>query len=280
MTRKILQLLAPIALVAFGTGCDDIEPYLPKVRFDHFDVSQISFDDADVDFVFAVDNPDPVSIDLSSFSYAFDLEDVNLLDGDDPDGMTLEAVGSSDLALPVHLTWQSVWETVQATRGLDNVGFGLKGDFGFDTPIGEAVLPYDAGGDFPAVRTPKFSFKKVHVRGIDVFSQTADIDVDLGVTNEHASSLIFDNFDYDLSLGGTHVANGNVDELGEAMGATESTLTLPVKVNLLHAGSAVWDALSGQGDLNIGLGATSDVDTPFGLLPLSLDESGRVSVGQ
>lgn len=274
-----LILVVP-ALLAFGTGCDDIQPYLPTVNFNRFDVKDISFTDADVDFVFSVDNPDPIAITLSSFSYAFGLESIDLLDGNDPDGMTLDAVGSSDLALPVHLVWQDVWDAVQATKGKDTVGFGLNGDFGFNTPIGEALVPYDQSGDFPAVRTPKFSFKRVKVNGLNLLTQTADLSVDLGVTNDHASSLFFDNFGYDLSLGGTHCATGRIDQLGEALGASESTLTLPVQVNLLHVGSAVLDALNGRGNLNIGLAADTDVETPFGVLPLTIDQSGNVQVVQ
>lgn len=276
---KAIHFVVP-ALLALGTGCDDIQPYLPTVTFDRFDVQNINFTEADVDFVFAVNNPDPVAITLSSFSYAFGLESVNLLSGDDPDGMTLEAVGSSDLALPVHLTWQDVWDTVQATKGKDNVGFGLNGDFGFNTPIGEALIPYDQSGEFPAVRTPKFSLKRVKVTHLNLLSGTADLGVDLGVTNDHASSLFFENFGYDLSLGGTHVANGRINSLGEALGATETTLTLPAHVNLVHVGSAVLDALSGRGNLNVGLAADTDVDTPFGVLPLTIDETGDVQVVQ
>lgn len=277
MTTK-LRLMFLAGSVAYLTGCDELEPYLPTVSFNRFDVQDINFQDADIDFVFDVNNPNPVEISLSSFSYAFGLMDVDLLDGDDDDGMTLEAIGASELALPVHLTWQDAWDTVHATRGVDEIDFGLRGDFGFDTPVGEALLPYDQSGDFPAPRTPKFSFKNVKVKRLDLFTQTADIEVDLGVDNEHGSSLFFENFDYDLSLGGTHVARGLIPNLGEADGDAETSLKIPASINLLNVGSAAYSALTGNGNLNVGLDATTDVDTPFGLLPLALDESGDVQV--
>lgn len=279
MNSKLRLLLLPAA-VLYLTGCDELDPYLPTVSFNRFDVQEIDFQDADIDFVFDVNNPNPVEISLSSFSYAFGLQDVDLLDGNDDDGMTLEAIGASELALPVHLTWQDAWDAVQATRGEDLIGFGLKGDFGFDTPVGEALLPYDQSGDFPAPRTPKFSFKNVKVKRLDLLTQTADIEVDLGVDNEHGSSLFFENFDYDLSLGGTHVARGLIPNLGEAGGDAETSMKIPASINLLSAGSAVVNALTGNGNLRVGLDATTDVDTPFGLLPLALDESGDVQVVQ
>lgn len=272
------KLLLPALLVLMNTGCAELEPYLPTVNFKTLDPQDISFEGADIDFVFNVRNPNPINIGLSSFSYDLDLADTPLFAGDNEDGFELEAVGDSELRLPVSLTWQGVYDTITATRGIDTVPFGLKGDFGFDTPIGEALLPYDEGGDFPAVRTPKFRFQKVRVRNVDLFTQTAKIDVDLGVTNEHASSLIFENFDYNVKLGGTSVATGKIAELGEVLGAEEGTLTLPINVNLLSVGTEVYQAITGNGTMNMKLNASSDVDTPFGLLPLSVDETGNVTV--
>jgi LEA14-like dessication related protein len=272
---KVHHLLPMLAILG---GCEELDPYLPKVRFKELQVQDIDFQKADVDFVFSVDNPDPVDISLSSFSYNLGLEDVNFLSGDDADGMTLAAVGSSDLALPVSLTWEDAWNTVQATKGEDYVDFGLDGDFGFETPIGEALIPYDAGGNFPAVRTPKFGFKKLRVTHFDPFSLSADVAVDLNVENEHASSLFFENFDYDLSLGDNHVGHGLIPDLGAVDGATTGVLTLPLTIDLFSAGDQVIQAISGNGNLNIGLDATTDVDTPFGLLPLSIDEKGNIDV--
>ena len=50
MNSKLrLPLLA--ASVLYLTGCDELEPYLPTVSFNRFDVKDIDFKDADIDFV-------------------------------------------------------------------------------------------------------------------------------------------------------------------------------------------------------------------------------------
>jgi hypothetical protein len=74
------------------------------------------------------------------------------------------------------------------------------------------------------------------------------------------------------------VASGRIRELGGVEGATDGTLTLPVTVDLLRVGAEVVDALTGRDPLDVGLAATMDVDTPFGVVPLTIDETGRVSV--
>ena len=273
---KLQHVLLPLLVLA--TGCEELEPYTPKVNFQSLDVEEITFDDVDVDFVFSVDNPNPIDIGLSSFSYNLGFEEVDLLSGSNEDGFALEAVGSSELRLPVSMLWTDAWDTVQATRGLDTIGFGLDGHFGFDTPLGEARIPYDEGGEFPALRTPTFTLQRLKVTDLDLWSQTASLDIELGVDNDHGSTLFFDAFDYQLSLGNDQVASGLVSELGGVDGATEGALTLPVDIDLLNVGTATYSALTGRGDLNVGLDATMDVDTPFGILPLAMDESGNLSV--
>lgn len=273
-----MKLAALTVLAVSLPTCQDLEQFVPTVQFERMDVAAIDFEHVEADFVFAIDNPNPVSVGLSSFSYELGLEGVDLLSGDDADGFRIEAVGASELVLPVSLGWQQAWDTVRATRGEDFVDFGLAGHLGFDTPLGEARVRYDEGGAFPGLRTPRFRFQKVRVRRLDVLSQEAELAIDLGVDNPHGSTLFFDAFDYDLDLGGRAVARGRVSQLGDVEGATEGTLTLPVTVDLLRVGAEVVDAIAGRDPLQIGLAATMDVDTPWGVLPLSIDETGQVSV--
>lgn len=277
--RIFRSSLVVVTTLSLSTGCEDIEPYLPTVSFERLRVDTIDFEHAQVAFEFAVDNPNPVDISLSSFQYALALEQVELLSGDDADGFAIEASGASALALPVDLRWEDAWNTVQATLGEDFVSFGLDGDFGFDTPIGEVLVPYDEGGAFPALRTPKFGFRRLRVERLDLASLTADLAVDLAVTNEHASSLAFEDFDYALSLGGNLVAKGLIPTLGVVGGADEDgELSLPVTVDLVGAGASVIEALSSRGRIATTLVADTTVQTPFGPAPLHLSSTGDVDV--
>lgn len=259
--------------VLFGaSGCDEVSEFLPKVSFDGLEVRSIDWEQADVDFVFSVANPNPVTIGLSSFNYDLDLETISFLSGDNPDGFQLEAEGKAPLVLPLDLRYDEIWNTIQATRGEDVVDFGLSGRLGFDTPVGEAKIPYNESGGFPALRTPKFSFKAIRVTNFRGFGDV-DLAVDLGVDNEHQSSLFFDNFDYGLKLNGQSVANGIVNTF-DVEGATEGTLSLPIRVSLLSVGTELADILVNGGKVDLGLSAAVDVDTPFGVVPLVVDEKG------
>lgn len=269
MNRALL-----IALACLGTGCEALTEFTPKVHFDRLNVDAIDFQHADVDFVFRVDNPNPIGVGLADYSYDLSLEEVPFLEGTNDAGFDLEANGSSELALPLDLAWTQIFETIDATRGEDLVDFRLGGAMGFDTPAGKVDIPFDEEGDFPALRTPTFRFQALRVPKVGL--TTADIEVDLGVDNPHGATLFFDRFDYGLSLGGVEVADGLVSTFA-VDGATEGTLTLPVSVNLLSVGEVVLDAIAGE-RIDLGLDASMEVDTPFGIVPLAIDETGKLRV--
>jgi LEA14-like dessication related protein len=258
-------------------GCvgADLSGFVPTVTFSRFDVNAVDFEHIDVDFVFAVDNPNPVGIPLNRFDYALELAGVEIITGNDPNGLQLVADGASDIALPVSLTFASIFELVEATRGIDTLPFALRGGFGWDTDIGPVDVAYDEGGEFPALRTPKIELGQLRLA--EVTAAGAALNLDLAVDNDHGSALGFDNLDFDLSVGGVRVGGGAVAELGEVPGAETRTLSVPIALDYADALSAIAAATSGD-PVRVDFGADVDVDTPFGLVPLQIDERGNVEV--
>ena len=271
MTTRPLLFFVPLVLSA----CSD-SGYLPTVSFERLDLQAISWEDVDADFVFSVKNPNPLTIDLARFDYDLAFSGVHWVSGDNPDGLVLEASGSSEWALPMHIVFQELYDLVQATQGEDTIPFEIAGTFGFDTSIGAIDLPYRADGGFPALRTPDVGYQALRVTEVGV--TTADLALDLGVTNDHGSNLWFKDFDYDVDLSDFDIGSGQVADLGQALGAETTTLTLPFTVDLLESGMAVLDILTGDDQADLDLSASTDVDTPFGVVPLSIDEHGNVTI--
>lgn len=274
MTRPLA-----IASLLLLTGCfEEIEPFLPTVQFGRLDVGSLDWDHIETDFVFYVDNPNPIGIPLESFDYALSLADIELLSGADPDGLELLATDMSEVALPVSLEFLNVYEVIQTTRGLDAVPFGLNGSFGFDSPLGVVDLPYDAGGDFPALRTPGLELGRLRLQDISFTSATLQLDVE--VDNDHGSTVWLENFDYALSLEGIEVGTGLIQDFAGVDGATTYTVGLPLEIDFLDAGAALYEAFTGGDKINVKIEAATDVITPFEgyTLPLEISESGRLSL--
>lgn len=262
-------------LLLAGCAGADLSGFVPTVRFSRFDVKAVDFEQIDVDFVFAVDNPNPVGVPLNRFDYALELAGVEIIRGEDPNGLELVAEGSSDVALPVSLAFADIFDLVEATRGVDTLPFALRGGFGWDTDIGPVDVSYDEGGEFPALRTPAVQLGQLRLGNIG--TSAVDMSLDLSVDNDHGSALGFGNLDFDLSVGGVRVGQGAVSDLGEVPGADTRTLSVPISVDYADAIEAVAAAASGE-RVRVDFGADVDVDTPFGLVPLTIDEQGNVEV--
>lgn len=269
------QLLA-LCICAVGLGaCAEAEPFLPTVRFDGLRVNDLSWTDISADFEFTVENPNPVRLGVATFDYALDLADTPLISGNRDEGFQMQPQDSSPLVLPVDLVFADTWDVVQATRGADEIDFRLAGNFGFDTPIGNVEIPYDEAGAFPALRTPQVRFTQFRVASLTLTD--AVLEVDIGIDNSHGSTLFFDNFSYDLTLAGQNVAEGVVTTFDVA-GDDEGTITLPIQINLLSAGFTIVDAIVSGGQLDLQMTAGTDVETPFGILPLDINLDDIISL--
>lgn len=283
--RNLLAATPGLALLAAGCPKVDlgkagkaVKQFLPKVRFDRVKLRDIDFERAKLTFLFQVDNPAPLKVALSSFSYALDLEGERAFDGRNPDGVSLEPKGTAPLKFPFTLRWESLVNLLKATRGKDRLNFGLAGHMGFNTPVGEAKLPYDAGGDVPALRRPKFALKGLKVRDLNLVQNRARLAVQIDATNLGGERISFSGFDYDLRLAGERVANGVVERLGGVDGDGTERLELPIDLTLTSLGSGVVQAIKNRGDVRAQLGANLKVGTPFGPVPLSIDEGGNLRV--
>jgi len=273
MNRPFLLLLTSV----LGTACTGSGSFL-NVKFERLDVHEVTWDEVDTDFVFTVSNPNPIGIQMHRFDYALSFDGIEWVSGDDPDGLEISAVDDSEVALPAVVGFEELYDMVQALRGSDDIPFEISGNFGFDTEYTPIDIPYSADGAFPAVRKPTVDFSRIQMDSLD--GTSAIFEVELDVDNEHESSLWLSNFDYTLELEGSRVASGILDtfELEPvAEGASRGTVSIPVEIDLVDATIAVLDAVfSSSADLE--LSASVDVETPFGLIPMTIDRSGSVSI--
>lgn len=258
------------------TGCGvDLSAFLPTVRFDRMDVSDIDFEHIDTDFVFAVDNPNPVGAPVDRFSYSLALAGVELLAGDNPEGLELRAADTSEIALPVSLVFESIYDAVTAARGDDFVDFGFKGGIGFDSDAGPIDINFDEAGNFPALRIPKIKLGKLHINQFT--GSNLDLGLDIDVDNDHESTLDFQDIGFAMKVAGVNIGSGALSEPLSVEGATSRTVQLPISINVLDAATAA-AAILGGGAVNVEVGVDSNVDTPFGVLPLHMDQTGNVTV--
>lgn len=259
-------------------GLGGIEKYLPTVKFDRFNVKDLSFEKIDTVFVFDVHNNVPIKLPLGSFSWNLDLADNSFLKGDNKKGFTLEPNAGSKLRIPVTAVFKDLLTAIAGLTGKDTVPFALHGKMGFNTPLGEIKLPYQSHGDFPVLRIPKFQIAKLRVDKLDLLGHTAKFALDLNVSHEQASVMKFLEFDYAFKLGGKSLVKGLVHSLADVPGGTTEKVTIPIDIDLLAAGTTIVSAITNHGKMDVGLDANMNVATPFGDVPLKIASLSNLKI--
>ncbi len=267
-------LLLPI-LFSSLPGCEQADPFLPTVTFDRMEVQTLDWEGVAADFVFDIHNPNPVAVQAARFDYALAFEGVGFLDGDAPEGWLLDASGTSELALPAHFGFQTLYDMVQAVRGKDDIDFHLDGSFGFDTPLGPLDLSFAEAGDFPAPRRPTLELDRLVLNSLTFTG--ADLTLDLLVDNDHGANLHFLDLQWDLDLEGLSVASASVSDLGQVNGASQKSFSVPISLDFLETGVAVYQALTKR-SIDAAFSASVQVDTPFGMLPLDWSQSRSLNL--
>ena len=76
------------------------------------------------------------------------------------------------------------------------------------------------------------------------------------------------------------MGTGFVDDFASVDGASTYTVSLPLEVDFLDAGAALYEAFTGGDDINVKIEAATDVITPFEevTLPLEISKSGRLTL--
>lgn len=272
---------AAMVLVALvPAGCkqlpdvSDLKRVLPTVRFDTMKIEDLDFRRMEARFVLEVDNPYPVALDLTETSWKLGLAGHPFLDGTNREGTRIEANGTSKVRIPFTMAFADAFAVVGDARGEDELPYVLDATLGFATPLGPVSVPLSDRGELPALHLPKLSLQGLRIDKLDLDEGVARLTLDLDIDTDQGSALSFQTFGYGLSIAGAEVASGNA-RLGNVAGHAD--VELPVVLSLAGAGDAVLGVLADQRRTKVKLVADATVGTPFGDVPLHVDETADLT---
>lgn len=254
------------ALALLLLGCDS--GLLPTVSFEQVALRDATFDETALDFTFNVNNPHPIGLSLSSFSYDLQLEAESLFQGSNDVGFDLAASDASPLVVPLVVNYADIWSLIQSIGGQDDIDLALLGDMGFRTPAGEAKLPFQANGSFPAVRPPSLRFVDIRA-SLQGLTQVV-VELDVEGDNPNAVPVSLDGLDYTLQIDSDDVAVGALDTL-PIDSLDRSMFTITTELGVVSLGAAVFGALTGGDSIDIQLAGNAALNTPLGVIPMALD---------
>lgn len=250
---------------------------IEKVRF-----TGMSFEALDLAFDLKITNPNPISATLAGFDYDFQIGDASFLRGNQEKQLTLQARGESLLEIPLTLNFKDLYNTFQTLKNQDSSDYKLICGLSFNLPVlGPTRIPVSKSGSLPNLKLPDISIGSLKLNKISLTS--ADLELKLNLKNANTFSLLLNQLDYDFAVNGKTWVKGLTQKQMEVKEKAASTISIPITLNFLEMGSAIYQMITGNQKLNYQLKGNVDLKSSLPLLGqvrLPLDHVGEISISR
>jgi LEA14-like dessication related protein len=212
----------------------------PTVTLQRVDIERISFSGIAARFIFSVENPNPIGLDLARLGYQITIDGHQLAEGRGDQPLAVPARGTGELALPVEIKFVEFAESLAALFEKDIVPYGIRTLLGFSTPAGVIEVNLAKEGTFPVPRLPDIRFDRVLVGDVSLGGATLSLGLKLG--NRNGFSVPIGALRYAVAVEGVRVAESATSPMDLAANATRD-VDLSVHVNFLSAGISLARAI-------------------------------------
>ncbi|MCK5739012.1 LEA type 2 family protein [bacterium] len=243
----------------------------PSVQFDSMELADFSFDDITALFTFNVNNPNAIGIKLSGYDYILAVNDKQFLQGTQNLPVTVPAKGTGKVTIPVTVKFAELYKMYQSTRSADEFSYNVVGNVLVNAAISTLKIPFSTSGKLPTVNMPKISLKDIRVNKLS-FSGI-DLGVVVNIDNPNILGFTLQEFDYNLTLAGKKVANGQNKNAITIPKKGIGTLNVPIKLNFSSLGSVITKAIR-QGEIDYVLKGNAALKTEFGQGRLPFNTKG------
>lgn len=279
-----LNLISLVIILVFIQSCTQLSELAniskPSLSVVDMNITGLTLQDIELTADVQIDNPNNVGIDLSSYSYALDINDRNFVAGNEQRGMTIKAKNKNVVQVPITLTFTELLETFQSMIDQDESDYSFSADFGFELPVlGMVNVPVQYAGKIPVVKKPGISINNFSVENLSMTG--ADLLVELNIQNPNDFQLRIDDLDFDLEVNGLRSFAGTIEDEVRLDGKSTQTIQLPFDISFLNAGMAAYRLLNSNDDLEYKLTGSTLIgsDLPyFKKSNFDFDKSGSVNI--
>lgn len=282
--NKAIAFSSIIVFLLIMTGCAQLKKHAemikPTAKIANVRLDGINFEEAFLIFDIKVDNPNPVSLELTSLAYEMKIEDQSLISGVTAKGLRLKSKGQSRVEVPVTLKFDDLKKLPGSLWGKDEVEYRFNTTITLNLPvIGNYDIRLENKGQIPVPKLPDVTLKTVKLNKLDLTS--AEILTTIEVNNPNPFSLGLKNINYTLDINNQTWGQGNIAQKQNVPGNGIGTIGIPVKLNLLNMGRAVYQLLTDKETVDYQLRGGLELDTGIALLKnfkMPLDIKGKTAL--
>lgn len=277
---KLLLLLFTMTLISCAELAKHADTIKPTAKLTGTRLANINFEQVDLVFDLAVENKNPVSLNLAGLDYELKIENQSLVSGTTAQAIKLKASSTSPIQLPITLKFNDLKNLPGELWNKDNIAYQLKSQFNVDLPvIGNYAIPVTNKGELPVPKVPDIKIKDVKVNNLSFTS--ADLIAQVEVSNPNDFDLGLSNLNYQLTVNQQNWGQGNINQNSSIPKKGKGLVEIPVKLNILSAGKSAYNALINKTPMEYQLTGNVTLDTGLELLKkqnIPLDIKGITSI--
>ncbi len=278
--NNLLLLLFTMTLF----GCAELAKYSdtikPTAKLTGTRLAKINFEQVDLIFDLAVENKNPITLDLAGLDYDLKIENQSLVSGVTAKAIKLKANSTSPVQLPVTLKFDDLKKLPGELWNKDKLAYDLQTTFNVILPvIGNYAIPLSKQGEFPVPKMPVIKIKDVKIKNLSF--TTAELVAQVEVTNPNDFDLGLSNLNYQLNVNQQNWGQGKINQSSSIPKKGKGIVEIPVKLNLLSAGKSAYNALVNKTPVEYQLTGNATLDTGLELLNgynLPLDIKGTTAI--
>ncbi|RKZ68246.1 MAG: hypothetical protein DRQ44_04690 [Gammaproteobacteria bacterium] len=278
--NKLLLLLFTVTLFGCAELAKHADTIKPTAKLTGTRLGNINFEQVDLIFDLAVENKNPVSLNLVGLEYDLKIENQSLVSGTTTQAIKLKASSTSPVQLPITLKFDDLKKLPGELWNKDKIAYQLIAQFNVDLPIiGNYAIPVTKKGELPVPKIPDIKIKDVKVKNISFTS--ADLVALIEVDNPNDFDIAVRNFNYQLKVNQQNWGQGKINKSSNIPKKGKGIIEVPVKLNLLSAGKSVYNALINKTPVEYQLTGNATLDTGLELLKgynLPLDIKGTTAI--
>lgn len=263
--NKLLLLFFTVSLIGCAELAKHADTIKPTAKVTGTRLANITFEQVDLVFDLAVENKNPITLDLAGLDYDLKIENQSLVSGVTAKAVKLQANSTSPVQLPVTLKFDDLKKLPGELWKKDKLAYDLQTKFNFNLPvIGNYAIPVSKQGELPVPKTPSIKIKDVKIKNLSFTN--AELVAQVEVSNPNDFDLGLSNLNYQLNVNQQNWAQGKINKSSNIPKKGKGIVEIPVKLNLLDAGKSAYNALVNKAPVEYQLTGKTELDTGIELL--------------
>ena len=282
--KKSFLTASLFSFILILAGCAELakhaETVKPTARLMDTRLANINFDQADLVFDLAIENQNPVAINLAGLNYDLKIEDQSLVSGITAQGLEIKPVSTSKVQLPVTLKFDDLRKLPGELWQQDNFAYQLDTEFVVDLPvIGHFAIPVSKSGELPVPKLPDIRIKNIQLKNLSLMA--AEIVAQVEVDNPNAFDLGLSDLNYRLKVNQQSWGQGSITRSSTIPQKGRGVVEIPVKLDMASMGQTAYRMLLNRQPLDYQLTGGITLDTGIDMLrnyTMPLDIQGTASL--